>query len=474
MAAGESGLARYLTRFLDADDHIWVKRWREQFGNSYTRLGRASQWPDQEKSRVITSAGLKQLARNKPDLAWKVFEKLQGHILWSEEVRGGILREIALWSAVDGADDTSGRMHAVPQSDRDEKLMEWWVRFGLSRENWAEVIVTIAAMPGDLRSDAQWRYWEARAHLNLGETEKARELFISLAQEANYYGFLSADFLDQTYSICPQSPMLNENEIESLRQQPGISRAVELHRAGIRNWARSEWGLATRELEPEGLRLAAAIARQENWPDMVIFALGKSGDLNWYDWRFPVEFGGLAERHARGENLDLAWVMGLMRSESAMAEDALSSAGARGLMQLMPDTARQLARRNNIPYAGSGQLLQADENIRLGTAYLRELLDRFEGNTVLASGAYNAGPGAVKRWLKTQNDSDPAIWVETLPYFETRDYIPRVLAFSTIYDWRLQLPVRRISSRMPALDSGSMAVDPHGFETTEVVCRASG
>ena len=232
--------------------------------------------------------------------------------------------------------------------------------------------------------------------------------------------------------------------------------------------------MAARNLDRDGLRIAAALATQEDWPDMAIFALGNSGDFRWYEWRFPMGYGAVVDSYARNRKLDPSWVMGLMRSESAMAEDALSSAGARGLMQVTPDTARQLAKRHNIRYDGREQLMQAEKNIDFGTAYLRDLLDRYGENPVLAAGAYNAGPNAVDRWLKTPKAEDPAIWVETLPYFETRDYIPRVLAFTTIYDWRLQKPVTRISSRMPAFDSGSMGGSLQQPETTEVVCRASG
>ena len=230
--------------------------------------------------------------------------------------------------------------------------------------------------------------------------------------------------------------------------------------------------MATRQLDNEGLRLAAALAIEESWPDLAIFALGNSGDLRWYEWRFPVEYSALVESHAHSKNLDVSWVMGLMRSESAMAEDAVSPAGARGLMQLTPDTARHLAKRNSYPYTGRDQLMQAETNILFGTTYLRELIDRFGNNPVLVSGAYNAGPNVVDRWLKSQPGSEPAIWIETLPYSETRDYIPRVLAFSTIYDWRLQQPVTRISSRMPAFDSGTMGSANQGRRTTSVVCQA--
>jgi soluble lytic murein transglycosylase len=140
----------------------------------------------------------------------------------------------------------------------------------------------------------------------------------------------------------------------------------------------------------------------------------------------------------------------------------------------MPQTARQLARRHAIPYQGRQQLTEPEKNIRLGTTYLRELLDRFDQNPTLASGAYNAGPHAVERWLTERRSDDPAVWIETLPYFETRDYIPRVMAFATIYDWRLRQQANRLSSRMPAFDSGGTGGTMQGSETTEVVCRTPG
>jgi soluble lytic murein transglycosylase len=474
MEARQPRLTLYLARYVAVSDRVWVERWQEQDRTGYRRLDQARKWSDLEQSRVITSYGLRRLSRSDSDRAWKIFQSLDDRISWSADVRGGILREIALWSAVEGAAATSLRMRAVPEEFRDGKLLEWWVRFGLASGNWADVILTVASMPPELKNDARWRYWDARARLQVGEPGYAQELLGELALEANYYGFLSADYLDQPYTICPQAAQFEQAEVDALRQQAGFQRALELRSAGIRNWSRSEWKMAARGLDREGLRLAAALATQENWPDMAIFALGNSGDLRWYEWRFPLEYGSLVDGHARSRNLDTSWVMGLMRSESAMAEDALSSAGARGLMQLTPDTARNLAKRNNMQYSGRDQLMQAEDNIRFGTAYLRELLDRYGENPVLAAGAYNAGPRAVDRWLKTIPTQDPAIWVETLPYFETRDYIPRVLAFTAIYDWRLQQPVTRITSRMPALDSGNMGLIMQSPETTEVVCRASG
>jgi soluble lytic murein transglycosylase len=329
-------------------------------------------------------------------------------------------------------------------------------------------------MSPETAGGSRWRYWRARALLETGATAEGNALLSELAQEASYHGFLAADLLQLPYVVCPEPPQVTAPEIDALGKQARFERSLELRKAGVGNWSRSEWILATRGLDKQGLRTAAGLAVREDWPEMAIAALGDSGDWRWYEWRFPLNYSQLVNSQASALNLDPAWVMGLMRSESAMAVDALSAAGARGLMQVTPDTARQLARQHSFKYAGSDQLLRAEDNVLFGTTYLRDLLDRFGGNPVLVSGAYNAGPNAVERWLQGPRQSDAAIWVETLPYFETRDYIPRVLAFATIYDWRLQRPISRLSARMPEFDSPAVGGTMKAGETTEVVCRVSG
>lgn len=472
--ARQPGLVRYLARYLGKEDRAWAERWYQQDRSGYRRLADARKWPDLEKSREIAAYGIRRLARSDSDRAWQVYQSLDRRFKWSDEVNGAIVREIALWSAVEGADETPVRMQSVPAAYRDGSLLEWWVRFDISRGNWSNLVRTVASMPADLQTDERWRYWEARAKLETGDASYANPVFEELALRASYYGFLSADQMDLPYTICPQEPVVSTSSIDALKAQPGFERALELRRAGLATWARSEWKLAARALDRDGLRAAAALATSENWPDMAIVALGNSGDRRWYGWRFPLAYVDLVEMQARKHGLDPAWVLGLMRSESAMAEDALSSAGARGLMQVMPGTARQVARRHSLSYQGKQQLMQPVDNIRFGTTYLRELMDRFADNPVLVSGAYNAGPRAVERWMDSSQLDDPAAWIETLPYYETRDYIPRVLAFSTLYDWRLERPVSRISSRMPEFNSAAVGGTMRTDTKAEVVCRTPG
>ena len=318
----------------------------------------------------------------------------------------------------------------------------------------------------------RWQYWAARAQVEAGNEKEGQAGLERLAERANFYGFLAADQVGLPYSICPEEPQVADAALEAFYAREGVDRALELRRAGLSNWARSEWKGAVSGLDDGGLRAAAGVAVRESWPDMAIWALGNSGDLRWYEWRFPLGYEETARAHSESNGLDASWVMGLMRSESALAEDAISHAGARGLMQITPGTATQLARRHNFRYGGKAELLDAETNIRFGTAYLSDLMDRYTGNPVLASGAYNAGPHVVDRWLGDGYTGDPAVWIDTLPYFETRDYIPRVLAFSTIYEWRMGQSVKRISTRMPTIAPKGTAAAPGTAGAAGIACAA--
>lgn len=466
MEARERNLARYASRFLDQDQRQWAERWYEQDRGGYRSLNRAIQWPDNERARQIADFGLRRLARNDPDRAWKIYNLLEDTFDWSEDERGGLLAELALWSAVNRSPATAERMAAVPPGYRQDRVLEWEARSHLFNGDWEGLGRTLAEMSPGLQDDSRWRYWEARAALETGRVDEGTERMAKLASRATFYGFLAADALDLPYTICPEPPEVAEEAVSAFRQRGAVKRALELHATGLPNWARSEWGRATRGVDDQTLRAAAAVAVAAAWPDAAIVALGNSGDMRWYEWRFPLEYSDVVLARSAQTGIDPSWVMGLMRSESALAADAISHAGARGLMQVTPHTATQLARRHKLPYEGRAQLLDPAANIVFGTTYMAEMLERYHGHPVLATGAYNAGPRAVDRWIADGYTGDPAVWIDTLPYFETRDYIPRVMAFATIYAWRLGQPVPRVTSRMPPI--GLPQVDPPG--TAEVVC----
>jgi len=467
MAADNRGMTMYLARFVPREQRRWLEDWQKLSRSGYSRMERMKKWPDNEITQMISGVSLQRLARKDAGLAAKKFQSLEGHFGWKDERRLALLSDIALYSAVELDDETSLQMTRVPASYRDTQLLEWWARFLLSRQDWSGLVSVIEQIPEETRNDDRWLYWLAQANLRSGQAGASSQALQELAQKANYYGFLAADELELSYNICPLQPDVSPGEIERISGIDGFERALELRKAALDNWATSEWSLAASRLPVEELKAAAALANREAWYDRAIFALGNSGDLRFYEWRFPLAWESEINIAAAFRKLDPAWVYGTIRSESAMVETARSPANAMGLMQVTPATGKRVAKKHGLSWNGSSQLITTAGNLPIGTAYLSDLLRDFRHNPVLVSGAYNAGPNAVKRWLDTRPLGEAAIWIETLPYFETRDYIPRVLAFTTIYDWRLGGNVERISVRMPHIESGKISVKG----STQVVCQ---
>ncbi len=470
MQAGNPKLTVYLAHFVSQQNKVWLERWQQQDQQSYLRLDRARQWPNQTQAADITAFGLQRLARKDTELAWRYYKTLKGKIRWSEQQQADILREIAQWSAVTNLPESLARMQLVPVTGRTDGLLEWWARAGMAAAEWTEVVGAIEAMSDVAKSSDRWRYWDSIARSKLGEQERATAALNTLSGDATYFGFLAADFLNRPYAICAQEPGVTPSDLALFRDQPIIRRVEALQAVGLTSWARREWNLNVKQMTAGDRRLAAALATEQDRPDLAIFALSAAEDRNVYELRFPLNFAPLVEEQAGKQKLDPAWVLGLMRAESAMATDAISAANARGLMQVLPGTAEQLARNYGYTYRGKDQLMQARDNVVFGTTFLRELMQKFGGNEVLVTGAYNAGPGAVKRWLANLPGADAAIWIELLPYHETRDYIPRVLSFATIYDYRLQRPVQRISSRMQAPDSAAVKAGTARSTYAEIAC----
>jgi soluble lytic murein transglycosylase len=232
-----------------------------------------------------------------------------------------------------------------------------------------------------------------------------------------------------------------------VEQLPASRRIGELRALGRTLDARREWWWLNKTLSPEELRAAALLAKRWGWHDQAIFTLARSGYWDDLELRFPLEYLELMQRQAGRHELQLPWVLAVVRQESAFGTHAVSHAGARGLMQLMPQTARGVARRLGQPSPSHSDLLVPETNIPLGTAYLSQVYRQLDHNPVLATAAYNAGPHRVSRWLP-ERTLEADIWVETIPFSETRGYVQRVMAYAVIYEKRLGREPGSILERM--------------------------
>jgi soluble lytic murein transglycosylase len=230
-----------------------------------------------------------------------------------------------------------------------------------------------------------------------------------------------------------------------------MQRALELHAIGREDWARMEWDALKPTLSDTQRLMAVEIADAAGWYDRGPFTLTAGADLRYYGLRFPLPYREIIETEAKKYDLDPAWISALIRAESAWLPEARSHADARGLMQLLPSTARIEARKRGLRYPGAAGLFEPTINLKLGIAHLATMLEKHGGQPFLATAAYNAGPTPIARWLAQRPPSDIDLWIETIPYRETRDYVARILAFAVVYDWRLYGSAKPIAARARGL-----------------------
>ncbi|MEK8019144.1 MAG: transglycosylase SLT domain-containing protein [Candidatus Parabeggiatoa sp.] len=445
-------LAGALAKHLNLDDRIWVTRWQTMHKNPAQTLA-DFEAPDFSIAREIILHGIKRLARKEVDQANDYWNTFKERYAFSDQQIGEMQRDLALAAAKQDHPQAFNWLAALDENVLNDKAHETRLKFALKTQNWDAVINFIAALPDEERNRLQWRYWLARALEQNQKYFQSRRIYKELAQERDYYGFLAADRIGAAYQMQQNDILLTRSMEDQLMQDKNIRIAYEFYQLsqlpGERyKWlpkARQEWQYLIEDRSSDQQAAAAALASRWGWHDRAIMAAAKAGHYDDLNVRFPLVFRSELAAGANSQLLDLAWVYGIVRQESAFMTDVRSSAGALGLMQLMPATARLVAKKIDLPLANKRAILDIETNISLGTGYLRQVLDQFDGNHMLATASYNAGPHRAKRWLK-ENSCVPAdIWVELIPFTETRKYVRRVLFYTSIFEHRLgqaQRPLR--------------------------------
>lgn len=451
LEAGNTGLAAYLARPLSAEYRQWYERWRDMIAQPVATLKEAGNWLDTEIARRIVRDGLYRVANTKEQggHAWRLWQTARATFEFSDRERGRISRRLALDAATDYHPDSIKMLGVVPGPYINDSVRAWRVRTPLMRRDWKQVLAAIDAMPAHQRREKAWRYWYARALEAAGKQAAAERTYRELAQDVSYYGFLAADRIEAPYVIKSQTPVEKPKLQRALIAKPAMQRAFELFHVGLTLSARTEWRRALRGATREELIQAALLAYEQDWYDRVIFALADAALWNAYEMRYPLAFKKKIQTRAAKYGLASTWLYGLIRSESLFMTDAHSSANAYGLMQLLPATGRSQAREMGMNWRGAEALMEPEYSLALGSAYLAGLANRYRGNTVLATAAYNGGPEEVDAWVRQNPPEYAAIWIETIPFYETRNYLKRVLACSVIYDWRLGDSAVQLSARLP-------------------------
>lgn len=437
VAAGAGGTVAALASWLPARDAETAQRLALALRDPAEAAAQAAHWPDTPHHRQAAVLALQRLARrdsNHADQAWLTLRKC---FHFSEDQRNDVLNALALFHATDFDDHALQRLAALPAAAQTDATREWRVRVALAEQNWRAVLSALDALSPEQQRDGEWRYFRARALAELGKPALAQQQYTALASEPTFFGFLAADRSDAPYALCPWTLAGDDARARALLADIGMQRAFELFAVDLPRDARREWARALRGSDETTRRQAALLAYQRGWYDRAVFTFSSGDALRLYEQRFPLASQDGVVPQAQQAGIDPSWAYAIARAESAWMSDAHSGADARGLMQLIPATGAQVARSYGLPWNGGDSLYDPVVNVQLGTRYLAQMAQRYNGAPWLASAAYNAGPIKLDQWLAARGTLPPDVFTATIPYKETREYVARVMAFSVIYDWRL-------------------------------------
>lgn len=332
----------------------------------------------------------------------------------------------------------------------------WRIRSALRAGDWGRVRQAIEALPPAERDQPDWTYWLARAHAELGNPDAARLLYEQIAGQPHFYGMLAGEEIGQTFTLPPRRDNLARDDRARAEADPGLRRALALYRLDMRLDAVREWNWALRGRDEGFLVAAAELALRHDIYDRAINTAELANIGDHFDLRFITPYRQVIEPQVRRQGLDMSWVYGLMRQESRFIAPARSSSGAQGLMQVMPATGKWVAGKIGLPHYSQRMLTDPDTNVLLGTSYMRIILDDLDNHPVLASAGYNAGPGRARRW-RDERPLEGAIYAETIPFDETRDYVKKVMANTVIYAAMLEGRPQSLKARL-----GVIAPRPEG------------
>jgi soluble lytic murein transglycosylase len=428
--AGQAGTVRRVAAFLPVGQQPDGKAVDFALNNPQAVLDRKNELRTRAQREVVMFAAHR-LARTSPQNAAEAWERIDQ--LFSESERGYTWGAIA-WLAARRLDPEALRWFRMAGGVQlNDEMLGWRVRAALRAEAWPEVLAAIGQMTPREQQDAAWRYWRARALRELKRSDEAVPILVALSREFSFYGQLALDDLGPVAGAPAPPPFKpSREEMDAFGKHPAVHRALAFYRLQMRFEGNREWFWAIRTMTDEQLLAAAEWSRRNRLWDRAIATAERTREHHDFSLRFLAPFREELQPHVKNQQLDEAFVLGLIRQESRFLPDVRSHAGASGLMQLMPATAAWVAKRSGMLDFRPALVNDVQVNLGLGTAYLRTVLNDLDDHPVLASAAYNAGPGRARAW-RTVQPLEAAIYAESIPFGETRDYVKRVMSNATYY-----------------------------------------
>lgn len=450
MNKGKRRLATYIGKALPKEERFWLSLWKKVQRNPEYVLKSHQHFKDQHSPIMhwILVDGMTRLSRSKPLIAAKYWKENRDKYNFNAEEKERIERRLSLSLARAATPLSRDTLKELKLESRDVRVITPHILSAIGDKDWENALEWLNNLKSNERHSERWSYWRARALEEMGRLDEARSLYLQITDNRSYYSFLAADRIGDRYQLTHRPLNTPAAELLKLQHIPAVARAGELYQLKRIVDARREWHFAIQHMDKPQLLIAAQLANKWGWHDRSIITLALAQHWDDLELRFPLAHKTYIEKQAKHEDINPAWAFAVIRQESAFTTDARSSAGALGLMQLMPRTAREVARSLRIKRPRQRDLLKSNINIKLGVRYLRKLQERFNGNSVLATAAYNAGGWRVKSWMPKDVPQSADLWIENVPFTETRKYLKRVLTYTIIYEQRLGLESKSLLKRM--------------------------
>ena len=443
--ANKPALAKVLAKRARKTDAVVFRQMEEVVKNPARALKKGNLQDNTAYGRALYLYAIDRQAKADGALAQSSYLKYSG-ILNNEE-KQLIQAYMALESARKHEPAAAKAFSKLDTAVFNTEQWEWYARSVLRAQDWAALLKVINGMPNTLAEEHAWRYWKARALKARGQATEANLLLAPLSQERHFYGWLAAEELGPVAGEPMVTYQPTDEEVRQFARQPVIKRIEALFDVEARYEARLEWLYLLDALDDPTRIVAAQYAFLKGWYDLTVLAADKTSRTHNFELRYPTPYRDYLQKASKARDIDEAWVYGIIRQESRFMHYAKSSVGAGGLMQVMPATAKWIAKKLGWSTYNDGMLHDIDTNVNLGTYYMRYTLDTFDGQEAMATAAYNAGPGRARRWAADM-PLEGAIYAETIPFSETRNYVKKVLANAHMYASRLGLPVTTLKKRL--------------------------
>ncbi len=433
---GSIKVAKYVKSLMNKKDQEVAKLWLKVHANPVLIIKQSVLKKKQAQSGLIFAHGVDRLASKNLAKAISIWDTRKHDFTINTATIQRIEQRLAMSLAYRRDKMAYSRLSQLTRPD--EATKEWRVRMALREQNWWHVEQSITKLSKETKEKEKWKYWQARASEMTKRPKVASFIYAQLAKERSYFGYLSAEKLNKSYQLSDQPIQVPSEMYRRLKNKADFRVVAELIAIDERREAERQWWYAIKKLDKKTILAAAKYAQELDWKQIAIFTIAKAKYWDDVTLRFPMAYKEQVQNNAKSQQLNPAIIYGLIRRESAFNKNAQSPVGARGLMQIMPKTGKQIARELKERWKGQNNLFDPSTNLKYGSYYYKQLLNQFNGHYALAAAAYNAGPHRVKRWLPEDSPLSADIWIETIPFKETRAYVSAVLTYALIYQKKLK------------------------------------